>query len=87
MKIIRDIYEGIFDPQALAKHRNKNMKASFEEIKLSLEGNYKEEYLFILRQSVDTFDYFRKKMLEADKFIEKILKEITPDNAAEFCRI
>ena len=84
MKIIRDINDGVSDPKKLAEHRNLNMKATKEEIQLSLEGNYKEEYLFILKQSLDTFDYFTKKMFEADQYIEKILKELVPENPPKY---
>ncbi len=55
MAIIRDILAGVRDPHLLAEHRNGNCKRSKEEIAKSLEGNYRAEHLFSLRQAVSLY--------------------------------
>ncbi len=71
MLIIRDIVDGERDPKVLASYRNNNCKNSEEVIAKSLEGNYKEEYLFQLKQSLDLYDYYTKLIQECDKKIER----------------
>lgn len=83
MKIIRDIDQGIHNPKELANHRHPNMKASKEEITMALEGNYKPEYLFMLRQSLETFDHFAAKIKEADCYIEQTLQALIPPDSPD----
>jgi len=45
----------------------------------SLEGNYRAEYLFGIRQALDLWEYYKQKQLECEKEIESILKRITKD--------
>lgn len=73
MSIILDIASGVTDATELSKHRNKRMKASEEEIKLSLSGNYSYEHLFMLKQSLSSYDFHKKQMVECEKEIELIL--------------
>ena len=42
--IIRDIVAGERDPKALARHRDRRVKASAEEITKALTGNWRDEY-------------------------------------------
>ena len=53
MAIIRAMLQGERNPWQLAKLRNRNIAASEEEIAHSLEGNWREEVLFELRQVVE----------------------------------
>ncbi len=76
MAIIRDIVAGTRDAQVLARHRNRHCKSSEEEIVKSLEGNYQEQYLFMLKQELKTYDYLGEQMKEIDKYIETLYAEI-----------
>ena len=81
MKIIRDIAAGNHDPKDLVKHRHVNMKASEEQIIQSLQGNYREEYLFTLQQAIECFDFFEKQMIQCDLEVEKLLQVLTSEQS------
>src|SRR5499433_729193 len=51
--IIKAILAGERDPYELAALRNWRVKASEEEIARSLEGNWQEDHVFVLRQEQD----------------------------------
>jgi len=71
MKIIRDIVAGEREPNELASWRDHRCKKSEEEIAKSLEGTYKTEYIFQLKQSLDLYDYYGQLIKECDIEIEK----------------
>ena len=56
MKIIRAIIGGERDATVLAKYRDGRCKKSEEMIAASLEGHYREEHLFSLKQTVELYD-------------------------------
>ena len=56
MKIIRAIVAGEYRPAALAQHRDIRCKESIKTIEKSLDGNYQEEHLFALTQTMELFD-------------------------------
>lgn len=64
--IIRDIVAGERDPKALARHRHSRVKASAEEITKALTGNWREEHLFVLRQSLGMYDDIARHLAECD---------------------
>jgi hypothetical protein len=51
--IVRAIVRGERDPQKLAALRDRRMQASPEEVAKSLEGNWRPELLFLVKQEVD----------------------------------
>jgi hypothetical protein len=58
----------------------------------SLEGNYREEYIFALKQAYDLWNYYQMKIAECDKELEKLLKKMTknkstPENLSKPKRI
>ncbi len=76
MAIIRDIVAGKRDALSLAKHRNRRCKNSEEELVKSLEGNYQDQYLFILKQELKTYDYLGDQIKEIDEYIETLYGKI-----------
>lgn len=72
-KIITAILEGQRDTYALASLAESNCKASREEIALSLEGTWDEDLLFMLKQSLDAYDFFLSQVSDCDTEIEKLL--------------
>lgn len=62
--IIRAIVAGERDPKTLALHRNPRVKASEEEIARALTGNWREEHLFVLKQSLAMYDHFAGQLSE-----------------------
>jgi transposase len=76
MKMIEAILEGERDPQVLLSYCTKDLrKRKGADILLALEGNYKEEYIFELRQAYDEYMFYLKQVQLCDKEIEKILIE------------
>jgi len=75
LKIIKDICQGNLDPYSLAEHRHYNCRKPKEEIAKALHGNNREDYLFGLKQELDSYNYFQKKIKACDKEIEKLIKK------------
>ena len=76
MQIIRDIIRGVTDPQALASHRNYRCRASEEEIAAALTGNYRREYVFVLRQNLELYDSHQRQIGTCDDEIEFLLQHL-----------
>lgn len=79
MKIIRAIVAGNHEPAALAEFRDRRCKASTSTIQAALSGNYREEHVFALRQSLDLYDFHRTKVAECDEQIESELHRLNMD--------
>jgi transposase len=73
--IISSIIAGERDAEVLADLRDRRIKASREEIILSLEGTWTEEHLFELEQCFRIFKYHRGMIEECEKKIESHLIE------------
>ena len=69
-KILRAILAGERDGQALAAMRNSRIRASAGEIAKSLQGNWRAEHLFALRQALAGFDFIGTQLSEVDHEIE-----------------
>jgi transposase len=80
MKIVRAIVAGNHDPKSLANFHNNRYKNDKETIEKSLEGNYREEHIFNLKQSLEFMDFCHLKLKECDDEIEKIIKNLTSEN-------
>jgi transposase len=72
-QIIRAIVDGERCVKKLAQFRDKRCKNSIEVIEKSLEGNYKAEHLFKLRQELTLYDKFQDMLLECDETIKDCL--------------
>ena len=58
----------------LAKLRDARCKKSEGEIALALEGNFRPELIFSLKQAVDGYDFFQKQVCECEDKIKEILE-------------
>lgn len=76
--IIKAIIDGERDPIKLAKLRNPRVKSSEDTIAKSLQGNYRQEDLFILKQEFELYTYHLQKVEEIDIEIEKYYKSFEP---------
>jgi transposase len=74
--IIRAILAGERDPGKLAKLRDRRVQATQEEVARSLEGNWREDMLFELRQAVDAYDFIQKQMAECDQRLQALMAEL-----------
>jgi transposase len=72
MLIMRDIVAGQQDPETLARHRDPRCRKSEEEIAKSLQGHYKSEHVFALKQALEAYDFYQQQISECDSEIEKL---------------
>jgi transposase len=72
MKIIRAICNGERDAQKLASLRNNRCVNSEETIAKSLQGHYKTEILFSLKQALSSYDHYQEQISECNEEIRKI---------------
>jgi len=79
MKIIRAIVDGNRDPAVLAEYRDVRCKASPEVIREGLNGNYRTEHVFALRQALELYEFHHVKVAECDVEIEAALRELNDD--------
>ncbi len=82
MHILRAIVAGNHDPAALAEFRDRRCKASQATIAAALTGNYREEHLFALRQSLELYDFHRTQIAACDAQIEATLTQLNRDREA-----
>ncbi len=61
---------------ALAKLKNVRIHASEEDIAKSLQGNWRDEHLFALKQALDAFDFCGVQLAECDAQIEAQLQTL-----------
>ena len=78
--IIDAILSGERDPKVLSNLVNSKVKKSKEEIAAALTGDWRNEYLFELRQSYEIYQYFHLKIDDCDQEIEKLLNRKVEDN-------
>jgi transposase len=82
MRILRAMVAGNHDPAALAEFRDRRCKASLATITAALTGNYREEHLFALRQSLELYDFHRRQIEACDAQIEATLAQLNIDREA-----
>ena len=75
-RILRAIVAGERDGHALAQLRNARMRASEDEIAKSLQGNWRAEHLFALKQALDAFDFCGTQLAECDAQIQAQLQAL-----------
>lgn len=81
MAILDAILEGERDRYKLADLADPRVKAGKEEIAKSLEGNWRPELLFVLRQQRDLYREYQKRIRECDEAIQAHMKTLE-DKAA-----
>ena len=73
LRIIRAILDGERDPRALARLRDRRCQRDEETIARSLEGNWRPEHLFALRQAVELLDVYQQQLGACDREIAAYL--------------
>lgn len=74
--ILRALVGGERDGQVLAAMKNGRIRASREEIAKSLQGNWRAEHLFALKQALSAFDFIGTQLGECDREIEAQLQRL-----------
>jgi transposase len=75
-KIIEAILKGERDPNKLASLRGPQIKNNEETIAMALQGDYREEHLFSLKQEYDLYNFYQAKIMECDTQVEQFYKRI-----------
>lgn len=78
LKIIRAILAGERNPQRLATLRESGCKRSEAEIAKSLEGHYKREHLFALKQALELYEFYDCQLQACDAELEAMYQEFDP---------
>jgi len=78
LKILRAIVAGERDPLRLAQFRNPACKSSTDKIAQALTGRWLPEHLFVLRQSVEFYDFYTRQVAECDAIIERQFATLKP---------
>lgn len=84
LSIIDAIISGQRDPRVLASLRHESCHHDEATIALALQGTWRDEHLFSLKQAVDLYRYLITKMTEVDHQIETHMlsyEEKAPDSA------
>jgi transposase len=70
LSIIRAIVAGERNPHQLARLRQAGCKRSEEQIAKALQGNYKMEHVFVLKQALAQYDFYLEQIRECDVQME-----------------
>jgi transposase len=73
MRIMKSILAGERDPLTLAKMRDPRVKNSAETIAKALEGDYRQEHLFALKQAVEAYEVYQRQIQDCDQEMEAYL--------------
>ncbi len=79
LRILRAIVAGERDPHKLAALRHPQCKKSEAEITKALTGTWREEHLFVLKQSLELYDFYTAQIAACDDEIERTYAAIRPD--------
>jgi transposase len=76
LAIIRAILSGERDTLKLASLKHPYVRKSPQEIAQALEGDYREEHLFALRQALELYEGYQLRIAECDQRIQAALREL-----------
>lgn len=77
-RVLRAIVSGERDAKKLASLRHGRCETPEEEIVKGLTGNWTDEQIFILKQSLNLYDFYTEKVAECDRKLEEVLQAIPP---------
>ena len=86
MSIIEAILQGERDPVKLAKLRDRRCHHSEDEIALALQGTWRPEHLFELRQAYELHQFHQQQIAECDQQVQAELAKFA-NRAGEKTRI
>lgn len=75
LKMVQAIVKGERNPVALLALCDPQIqKNKAGQLRAALEGTWKDEHLFALRQAHELWEFYQKKIVECDQAIEEVLK-------------
>lgn len=77
LKMVTAILAGVRAPEALIALCDPQIrKKKTGALRAALEGHWKDEHLFALRQAHELWEFYQKKIAECDQAIERVLKDV-----------
>jgi transposase len=76
-RIIAAVLNGERDPATLARLRDPKCKNDLETIAKALEGTWRPEHLFALRQAYDLYHFHHQQIAQCDATIQAELARLT----------
>lgn len=76
LRILDAILAGQRDTRKLAQLRDRRIRSSAETVSKALEGDYREEHLFTLRQSLVRYRFLEQQIADCDREIARRTKEL-----------
>ncbi len=83
LSIIQAILAGERDPTRLAQLRDRRCQQDAEQIARALQGTWREEHLFELRQAVERWEFYHRQISVCDEQIQTHLQTLQDPNAGE----
>ena len=83
MSIIKAIVSGERNPAKLAALRDVRCKQDAVQIGRALEGTWRAEHLFELKQALDLYEFYHRQINETDRQIEEHLKSLAKPEVGE----
>lgn len=75
LAIVDALLAGERDPEKLAALRDRRIKADRATIMKSLQGDFRSEHLFALRQALQAYRHYRQMIQECDREIERHMNQ------------
>ena len=83
-RILQAILDGERDPEALLRLRDKQItKSTKEQMKAALEGDYRWEHLFVLKQGYEAYQFLHGQIDECDRQIQCALEAIMVERQSQ----
>lgn len=76
LRIVRAIVAGERDRLKLAALKDRRIKSEVALIAKALEGDYRPEHLFALKQALELYDYYQQKIAECDAEISQEMQTL-----------
>lgn len=83
MRIIQAILEGQRDPQILATYRDQRCQKSESEIAHALDGHYRDEHLFSLKQARELFEFYQQQIKECDHALQAYMETLESNTESD----
>jgi len=83
MAILDAILDGERNPLRLAELCHRTVRSSPDTVAKALEGDYRSEHLFALRQSLSGYRYYQKLISETDTEVQKVLRQLPTSESAQ----
>jgi transposase len=83
MSIIKAILDGERDPAKLAALRDPRCKQDAQQIAKALQGSWRDEHLFELKQAVESYEFYQRQISDCDRQIETHLQKLRDPQAGE----